>query len=50
MSLRATPSVSDGLGMIPADEIDGIGEAGAARRPTAGLALILRPGAVERLR
>ncbi len=38
-----------GLAVIPADEIDRIGEAGAARGEVAALALVLRPGAVQRL-
>src|SRR5438552_1831114 len=38
------------LRMIPADEIDGVGETAAPRRPVAGFHLILRPGAVQRLR
>jgi hypothetical protein len=38
------------LVVIPADEIGGIGEARAPRAVASGLALILEPGAVQRLR
>src|ERR1700712_3827864 len=35
--------------MIPADEIDRVGKVGAACGPVTGLALVSRPGAIERL-
>ena len=36
--------------MIPADEIHGVGEVGAIGGLVSGLALVLRPGCIERLR
>src|SRR5690606_10782897 len=38
-----------GLTVVPADELHGVGKVGAPRAPSAGLALVAVPGAVERL-
>src|SRR5690606_37896424 len=38
------------LGVIPADEVDGVCEARPSRGKIAGFGAVLRPGAVQRLR